>query len=442
VSKINFTSARVAAFRCPVDQGQAFHWDTEVPGLSVRVTPRGKPAYVFQRQHLGRTVRITIGGVGAWSIPEARHKAREIQRQLDVGDNPVELKRAKRAAQESERSQREVESITVGQIWPTYLERGRPKGKDAFRPRYLADLKLMSSAGGERKKRGAGSTLAGPIHPLLAVPLVQLDEDRLLAWYKYQEVRGRPQAARALMMFRGFLRWCLSQTEHRILARPAYEAARSPALVGELPAQKRRTDSVEPSQVACWWEEVLQLPNVQVSAYLRALLMTGLRREAMATLKWRDVDLRWKRATFTDKVFGTRSIPLGDDLCRLIADLPKQNEYVFSGKGEPGHVKDPRASMTRALKQAGLGHVSIHGLRRSFALLAEDSGIPVGAAAQYMGHAPGGTHEGYKPRSQDQLRVYINRVERHLSVLLASPQSDGGNSNSSGSIDAGNPRIE
>ena len=161
-----------------------------------------------------------------------------------------------------------------------------------------------------------------------------------------------------------------------------------------------------------------QLPNLHASAYLRALLLTGLRRESMASLQWKDVDLRWKLATFTDKVYGTRTIPLGDYFAELVETLPRANEYVFPGRSGVGYIKDPRASMAQSLTRAGLGHVSIHGLRRSFVLLAEDAGVPVGAAAQYVGHSPSGTHEGYTIRSRDQLRVSINRVETHLLELI------------------------
>lgn len=419
LAKENFTKPRVSAFKCPADRLQAFCWDSEVQGLGIRATPRGRSAYVFQRQHQRRTVRITIGDVNAWSIPDARMKARELQRQLDEGENPTEVKRGKRTALRAEQVRRDAESITVGEIWPSYMEKGRPKGKEKFRERYLADLRLMVSPGGRPKKRGKGLTRPGPIFPLLAHSLGRLDEDQLLFWYREEEQRGRAQAARALMMLRGFLRWCMAQPEYRLNARPAQDAAKSPALLSELPALKRRTDSIEPSQIAGWWAQVIQLPNVQVSAYLRALLMTGLRREAMASLKWKDVDLRWKRATFTDKVFGTRTIPLGDELCKLIKLLPKDGDYVFSGRSSDGYIKDPRSSMAQVLRRAGLGHVSIHGLRRSFALLAEDAGVPTGAAAQFMGHSPSGTHEGYKLRSHDQLRVYVNRIEAHLSALVS-----------------------
>lgn len=419
VIKDNLTKPRVLTFKCPPNKPQAFLWDAEVRGLAVRATPNGKPAYVFQRTFRGETVRITIGKADAWTIPEARQKARELQRQLDEGVNPVEAKRARLTAAKAEDARRRVEAVTVGEIWPVYLTKGRPKGKNAFRPRYLSDLKLMASPGGQPKKRGEGETLPGPIYPLLALPLADLDEDRLLTWHRDQELRGRELAKRALMMFRGFLRWCASQPEYRGLAKAAQESARADSLMADQPAVKRRTDAIEPSQLGHWWAEVLTLPNLQVSTYLRALVMTGTRRQAMASLRWADVDMRWKVATFTDKVYGTRTVPLGDELAKLIDALPRVNEYVFYGRGKAGHIVEPRSSLARTTQAAGLGHVSVHGLRRTFALLAEEAGIPTGAAAQYMGHSPRGTHEGYKPRSLDQLRASIMRLERHLCGLVA-----------------------
>jgi integrase len=66
------------------------------------------------------------------------------------------------------------------------------------------------------------------------------------------------------------------------------------------------------------------------------------------------------------------------------------------------------------LIDAGIQHVSIHGLRRTFALMREAAGAPAGAIAQVMGHRPSAVAEGYKPRSIDALRPYLARVERFI----------------------------
>lgn len=431
MAKVNLTAGRLAKFVCPEDKATAFLWDTEVPGLGVRVTPRGAPAYVFQRQMIGKSKRVTIGAVHAWSIPEARQKAREMQREIDQGMNPAQLKAERKAAVKQADENRRSSSTTVGDAWAEYLLHGRPKRKEAFSTRYLNDLRVMSAPGGEKKKRGSGETRPGPIYPLLELPLQNLNEDVLQQWVLEQSRRGRHQAARALMMFRGFLRWCGTQSAYKGLAKEGGAAAAADSIASELPAQTRRRDAIEPHQVTAWWAAVLTLSNHVASAYLRILLLTGVRREALASLKWSDVDLRWGNATFADKVEGRRTVPLGRAVLAILQTLPRVNEYVFYGKGKSGYLREPRGSMETALKGAGLGHVTIHGIRRSFALLTEEAGVPVGGAQQLMGHRPQSVHEGYKPRGNVQLQRYLDQFDAYMGrelgiadIAATLPQTD------------------
>ena len=97
-NKVPFTAGRVAAFKCPPDKAQAFLWDVTAPGLGLRATPAGKPAYVFQSRFQDKTIRLTIGGPDAWSIPQAQEKARQLQRLIDEGRDPRDLKRNALAA--------------------------------------------------------------------------------------------------------------------------------------------------------------------------------------------------------------------------------------------------------------------------------------------------------------------------------------------------------
>ena len=150
------------------------------------------------------------------------------------------------------------------------------------------------------------------------------------------------------------------------------------------------------------------------SAYLRALLLTGARREELAALKWADVDFRWRKQTLADKVDATRTIPLTPYLAQLLATLPRVNEFVFASAGKVGRIADVRASHSKALTEAGISHLTIHGLRRSFSLLGEAAGAPAGAIAQVMGHKPSATAEGYRPRSIDALRPFLEQIEGHI----------------------------
>ena len=421
MAKIAFTAGRVSGFKCPPEKKQAFLWDATAPGLGLRATPAGKPAYVFQSVYKGKDLRITIGSPAAWSIPDAQAKARELQRLIDEGKDPRDLKREALAAHAEKQAAAAAQALTVGEVWPLYLENGKPKRRDSWKPRYRADLEAMAAPGGEKKKRGQGTTRPGPLYPLLALPLAGVNEDTLKSWYDREALTGKHQAARALMMFRGFLRWCAARPEYRELT--DREAGKAAAIVESLPSSTRRTDALEAAQVLGWWAGVEQLSNRTASAYLRALLLTGARREELAALTWANVDFQWRKLTIADKVETTRTIPLSPYMAHMLATLPRVGLYVFASTGKAGRITDTRNSHAKALQSAAIEGLTIHGLRRSFSLLGEAAGAPAGAIAQVMGHKPSATAEGYRPRSIDALRPFLEQIEAHI-LSLAGVQFD------------------
>jgi integrase len=101
-------------------------------------------------------------------------------------------------------------------------------------------------------------------------------------------------------------------------------------------------------------------------------------------------------------------------LAQLLATLPRINEFVFASASKAGRISDTRSSHAKALQSAGIDGLTIHGLRRSFSLLGESAGAPAGAIAQVMGHKPSATAEGYRPRSVDALRPYLEKIEAHI----------------------------
>lgn len=67
-NRVTFTAGRVEAFTCPPGKAQAFMWDTDVPGLGLRVTATGAKAYIVERKLDRQTVRVTIGSPKDWPL--------------------------------------------------------------------------------------------------------------------------------------------------------------------------------------------------------------------------------------------------------------------------------------------------------------------------------------------------------------------------------------
>ena len=424
------TFGAIERLTCPPGKAQAFLRDAQGNGLRVRVTPTGKKTFVFEQSLKNTTIRRSIGEVTAWSIEAARTEAKRLSLLLDAGTDPRELAREQAEAKAAAKAEaqalavaktaREVAAaVTVAHAWGRYTAEGSPKRRDDWKPRYVADMAKMAAPGGEKKKRGQGLTLPGHLAPLLALNLSDIDEDRLTVWFNVQSRRSKHQATRALMMFRGFLRWCSSQPGYRALA--DRDAGKARAIMDNLPEMKLRTDALEAAQVPGWWAGVAQLSNLTASAYLRALVLTGARREEMAAVKWTDVDFRWGKLTIADKVGATRTIPLTTYLAWLLASLPRgkgadgtPSPFVFASASKSGRIADPRSSHEKALLSAGIDALTLHGLRRSFSLLGEAAGAPAGAIAQVMGHRPSATAEGYRLRSVDALRPFLQRIEDYI----------------------------
>ena len=421
MAKIAFTAGRVAGFKCPTDKAQAFLWDETAPGLGLRVTPAGKPSYVFQSEFQTKTIRLTIGSPDAWSIPQAQDKARELQRLIDGGHDPRDLKRdvlaaaiEKKAAAAAQVEADKVAAVTVGEVWTAYLD----ARTQHWGLRHHADHAKLVQAGGvpaTRGTKGRGVTVAGPLHPLMALPLRDLDAPTIEAWAA-REGKTRPTSARlAWRCLKAFLNWCAEQPEYAPVL-PSVNPAKTKKAREALGRAGVKQDALLKEQLPVWFDAVRQIGNPVAAAYLQTLLLTGARPGEVLALRWDDVNTKWKGLTIRDKVEGVRVIPLTPYVSQLIHALPRRNGYVFPsasrGKAVGDTLSIPRTPHNDACKVAGIEGLTLHGLRRSFKSLTEWLEIPAGVVAQIMGHKPSATAEKhYTVRPLDLLRLHHEKIE-------------------------------
>lgn len=413
MARINFTTGRLTAFTCPLDKSQAFIWDTGVIGLGVRATPRGAQSYIFQREFQGKSPRITIGAVADWTISEAREHARGMQRDIDKGRDPRLVKAERQAADAATFNAARAAESTVGAVWTLYLEDRKP----IWGVRHHDDHLKLAKAGGEKAKRGTrgrGITIAGPLHSLMSLRLVDVSAPVVEAWAA-KEAKTRQSSARlALRCFKAFLNWCAEHPDYKAQMQPVNPAKtrRTREALGRAAA---KSDVLLKEQLAAWFEAVRTLPSPVMSAYLQVLLLTGARRTEVLDLKWKDVDSRWKSLVIRDKIEGERKIPLTPYVAELLGALPHlpKNPFVFaSALAKDGRISDPRAGMQAACATAKIEGLTPHGLRRSFKSLTEWLEIPAGVVAQIMGHKPSATAEKhYTVRPLDLLRIHHERIE-------------------------------
>ena len=244
------------------------------------------------------------------------------------------------------------------------------------------------------------------------VRLSDLTGIRIAEWLA-KEAETRPtRAALAFRLLSVFINWCDSQTEYAGLVPSG--ACKAQQVRDELPSKNTKEgDSLQREQLVPWFKAVRELTNAVPSAYLQVLLLTGARRRELAALRWVDVDFQWLSMIIRDKVEGERTIPLTPYVAHLLTSLPRRNEWVFSSPTSAnGQLAEPTPAHKRALSNAGLPDLTLHGLRRSFGSLAEWTETPAGVVAQIMGHKPSAIAEKhYRRRPIDLLRMWHIKIE-------------------------------
>lgn len=274
--------------------------------------------------------------------------------------------------------------------------------------------------GGRARKRGSGETAPGPLASLMPLRLAHLDPDAVESWLN-REVAARPtQAALAYRMLRALVNWAAEAKEFRELVRANATSTR--AIRDTLPKARAEDDCLQREQLAAWFGAVQRVRNPVIRAYLQVVLLTGARRDEIASLKWDDVDFQWRALTIRDKVEGERSVPMTPYVESLLIEMRSRRLHQIGNEPSPwvfpsptaasGRLSEPSIEHRKACAAAGLEGLTLHGLRRSFGTLAEWVETPVGIVAQLMGHKPSAIAEKhYRRRPLDLLRVWHVKIE-------------------------------
>ena len=457
MERVRLTLVRIADLTCPAEKRQSFLWDTEAPGLAVRVTATGAKSFIFESKLNRQTIRITLGDVRAWMLRSVWKDGKEIQRGareeanrlktlIDQGKDPRQVAADEVKAVQAERDEKaaavlEAEQavhrnqITVGEVWSAYIEARRAKWSE----RHLFDhYKLMNPERTKGEGEAARTLTAGVLASLSPLPLSGLTSERVISWLEVETPKRGTQAALAFRLLRAFVNWCEtkpreSETDYRGIADPL--ACAKSVSKERVKSGTAKKDSLQREQLRLWFEAVQLIPNPTIAAYLQGLLITGARRNELTALRWQDVDFQWNSLTIRDKVEGERTIPLTPYLSSLLRDLYRRNEtaptvrrlktlkghgrewepspWVFSSPtSATGRLEEPSIAHRKAIAAAGLPALSLHGLRRSFGSLSEWCEVPVGVVAQIMGHKPSATAEKhYRERPLDLLRMWHTRIE-------------------------------
>lgn len=353
---------RIAAANCPPEKAQVLLWDSERPGLCVRVYRGGRKVFtLLYRTDGGRKGRLrwlTLGEVGAIGLADARDAAGIHLGAVAKGADPAaarrETRRQARALLEPaiERYQQETE-----------------------RRRLVRGDETISMLRRELLK------------PLGNIDLATLDRAAMVERVRAIERAGLPGKAKDFRAKAGtFLNWAASSG--LIAANPLAGWRRQRATRAERLTRPGR--ALGDGELRVLWSAIDRVADPYLRGYLRTLLLTGQRRTETAVMRRIDLQtdedgviVEWRIPAEVTKAGRAHRVPVPLELNAILAALPRLagTDLVFPGshrrKGPRASKADeaprpPMSGWTQRLApvvkdttEYGLAHWTLHDLRRT-----------------------------------------------------------------------------
>ena len=91
----------------------------------------------------------------------------------------------------------------------------------------------------------------------------------------------------------------------------------------------------------------------------------------------------------------TREVPMCEELIEVLKSIPRIGEYVFTNPSTMDKYHDIRSSFDRAVKRAGIPHITFHKLRHTTASRLNELGVDIATIQEILGHANVNTTRNY-----------------------------------------------
>jgi integrase len=363
--------------------------DPQTPGLYVRVLPSGAKSYlVVTRAPGGKQVWHTVGSTALIDIEDAREKAREVIKAIKSG--------ASRAGPQS------FESVARDFI-KRHVEPKGLRSQDAIE-RYFS--KHILPEWGTRE----------------FTSIRRADVAKLLD--SVEDKAGPVAADYTLAVVSKITRWYATRDND-------YVSPVVPGMRRSSPKERARDRILDDDEIRAIWQQAEA--NGTFGAIIRILLLTGQRKEKVASMRWQDVSINgvWTIPSERREKGNAGTLALPDIAVEIIKSRPRfdSNPYVFAGRGEShfgGHSKAKAAFDAKlALGKRELPQWQLHDLRRTARSLMARAGVRPDIAERTLGHVIKGVAGTYDRHSyKDEKAMALRKLAALVETIINAPAAN------------------
>jgi integrase len=417
--KVGLTDRSLKALRPAPGGERTIVWDALLPGMAVRVSGKGKRSFyaVKRRQGAAQPSWVLLGAYPVMGLGEARAKAREALGALAEGHDPAVLAAAKRgAAEEAEVARKEN---TFAAVAEAFIKRHASKLRQGHVTEGIIRRELIP-VWGERP------IAAITRRDVLKLADAILDRGGAQPPAGAHRASGGPFAARhALSVTRTLFNWAI---ERDIISASPCDRIKAKNLLGDVSLERDRV--LVDDELRAVWNAAAQT-DYPYGPLVRVLMLTGQRRDEIASARWDELDL--DRATLTIgagrmKAKAGHAVPLTPAAVEILAGLPRftAGPFIFSGRDGAAPFSGFSKCKARLDRAAGnIAPYTLHDLRRTVRTRLAELGVTPFIAELVLAHTPKGVHAVYDlHRYTEEKRDALMRWERRLLAIVTPEAPD------------------
>jgi len=152
---------------------------------------------------------------------------------------------------------------------------------------------------------------------------------------------------------------------------------------------------------------------------------TGLRTSDIFNLEWREVDIEQRRLKkIVKKNQRPLSLPLNDTAFGIVEARHgiQHGPYVFYNPMTGDKFKDVKGAIAAAVKRAGLGKITWHMFRHTFASRLTREGVDIVTVKELLGHSNISTTMRYAHSNDEAKRRAVQRLKSSDKTVTVVPR--------------------